>query len=330
MINLDYLNIYIIVPSTIFFYCLFNGYFNINYIKGFLHSYPLIGTFLKLLGWIFLICLVLYLLSDTVYAMAPGYSGSNTDLPKGDVKITTGDVSNSLTIKDSTINIPDIVARGLTNLGTGTAIAAGITGASSIATKAGSSPMAKLGIIATGGVIGAVSVVLANGTNLIAEKKIDNAMTLTGKSDTLPISSTSAQGSISQTTTSNTGNGNSGDGPAAFSIEPGADFDTVMSLLEANNILHICILYLPTSLMILYLSTMIVENQWNLIWIKNIFGNWFYNLIIKFLSYTGKYNRIWMFIGWVLLVFASLVALYISNFLVNNLDIISEIIQKGK
>lgn len=61
-----------------------------------------------------------------------------------------------------------------------------------------------------------------------------------------------------------------------------------MSLLDANYILHICILYLPIGLMILYVSTMVVENKWNLIFIKNIFGERFYNLLIKSLSYTDK------------------------------------------
>ena len=59
--NFDYLNFYIIVLSTIFFYCLFNG-----------------------------------------------------------------DVSNSVIFKDSTIKISDMVAKGLTNLDTGAAVATGI------------------------------------------------------------------------------------------------------------------------------------------------------------------------------------------------------------
>lgn len=37
-----------------------------------------------------------------------------------------------------------------------------------------------------------------------------------------------------------------------------------------------------------------------------------------------------MFIAGVFLVFASLVALYISYYLVNNIDIISEIVQQSK
>lgn len=337
MINFDYLNLDLLVISTIFFYCLFNGYLSSHKIKNFLHSHPWVGTVLKLLGCVLLILAgVLYLTSDTAYAMAPESSSPHggSDLPKGDVKVTTGDVSNSVTIKDSTINIPDMVARGLTNLGTGAAVAAGIKGASSIA-KAGGSPTAKLGIMAAGGIIGGASVVVANATNLISQNKIDNATAERAeKSSTLSTTSTSAQASSSPsqptTPTFNTGGGSFADGGAAFSIEPGADLDTVMSLLDANHILHLCILYLPIALIILYVSTMIVENKWNLIFIKNILGDWFYNLLIKSLSYTGKYNRIWMFIGWVFLVFASLVALYISDYLINNIDIISEIVQQSK
>lgn len=92
---------------------------------------------------------------------------------------------------------------------------------------------------------------------------MDNAAVSTAvKSSTCSTTSTSAQASSTQPTpTSNTGGDSSGDGFSAFSIEPSADFDTVMSLLNANHILHLCILYLPIALMILYVSTMIVENK---------------------------------------------------------------------
>lgn len=305
MINFDYLNFYILVPSTIFFYCLFQGYFSTHNIKNFLHSYPWIKIALKLLGGIFLICLLIYFTTDTAYAMGP------EDLPKPGVKVTTGDVANSVNIKDSNINIPNAVATGLTNLGTGAAVAAGVKAGASIAKTSGLSPAAKIGVMAAGAIIGGSTVTVANAIGSLSQKNIDNAGTSADKSN--------------PTTSSCPGCGDGG--CSAFSIEPGADFDTVMSLLDANHILHICILYLSIALMILYVSTMIVENKWNLIFIKNIFGQWFYNLFIKSLSYTGKYNRIWMLIGWVFLVFASLVTLYISYYLPNNIDIISEIVQ---
>ena len=66
--------------------------------------------------------------------------------------------------------------------------------------------------------------------------------------------------------------------------------------------------------MILYISTMVVNNKWNLMFVKNILGELFYKLLIKYLNFTNKSNRIWMFIGWILLIVASLAPLYFSNF----------------
>jgi hypothetical protein len=248
MINLNSFDLYVIVSSTIFFYCLFQGYFSIYNIKLYLNSHPLISTALKLLGVVLVICLVLYLFTDTAYAMAP----EGSDLPRPEVKVTTSDNHNTLSINDSTINIPDTVARGLTNVGTGAAVAAGLKAGASIAKASGLSPTAKIGVMSAGAVIGASTVTVANAIGSISQKKIDNAVVASSvKSATPPTIPTSPP-------TSNPG---SGDGSAAFSIEPGADLDTVMSLLDANHVLHICILYLPIGLMILYVSTMVVENK---------------------------------------------------------------------
>lgn len=127
----------------------------------------------------------------------------------------------------------------------------------------GLSPTAKIGVMSAGAVIGGSTVTVANAIGSLSQKKIDNAVAASAvKSATPPTTPTSPP----------TSKPDSGDGPAAFSIEPGADLDTVMSLLDANHILHICILYLPIALMILYVSTMVVENKWNLIFIKYIFG----------------------------------------------------------
>lgn len=246
--NINSFDLYIIVASTIFFYCLFQGYFGsaVYNIKLYLQSHPLISTIFKLLGVLLVICLVLYLFSDTAYAMAP----EGSDLPKPEVKVTTSDNHNTLSINNSSINIPDTVARGLTNVGTGAAVAAGLKGGASIAKASGLSPTAKIGVMSVGAVIGASTVTIANAIGSISQKKIDNAVVASSvKSSTPPTTPTSPPTS------------NPGSGSAAFSIEPGADLDTVMSLLDANHILHICILYLPIALMILYVSTMVVENK---------------------------------------------------------------------
>lgn len=116
----------------------------------------------------------------------------------------------------------------------------------------GLSPTAKIGVMSAGAVIGGSTVTVANAIGSLSQKKIDNAVAASAvKSATPPTTPTSPP----------TSKPDSGDGPAAFSIEPGADLDTVMSLLDANHILHICILYLPIALMILYVSTMVVENK---------------------------------------------------------------------
>lgn len=308
-------DIFMIILSTIFFYWLFQGYFSLNNIKKLLNLNSWISIIVEGFIFVLLISIILYLSSDTIYTMAP----NENDIPKFEVNVTTGQVNNSLTIKDSTINIPDVVAKGLTHLGTGAGIAAGLKGGASIAKASGLSPAAKIGIMTGGAAIGGIGITVTNVANSFLQKRIDSIAVNSTKSN--PIST-----SISPSSS----NSNNGDGPAAFSIEPGADLDTVMTLLNTNLILHICILYLPIALMILYISTMVFENKWNLTFIKNLFGERFYNLLIKSLSYSAKYNKVWMFIAWIFLIFGGIVGIYISQILIDNIDIISEIVKESK
>lgn len=301
MINFDCLNLYIIVPSTIFFYCLFQGYLSLNNINNFLHLYPWIGT---ALAWVLLICLLLYFTTDTVYAMGTVAEGSASDLPKPHVKVNTGDVTNSVNIKDSNINIPNSVATGLTNLGTGAAVAAGFR----VSKYVGGSPAAKIGAAIVGGVAGAAIVIGANATNSIIQK---NAYSVQ-----------------SNTTTPKSNHG--GDGPAAFSIEPSADIDTVMALLNSTFILQFCILYLLGALLVIYIANRVVENKLNFTFIKNIFGERIYYLVLKSLTYANKTNKIWLMVIFILLYISSLASLYFSYFILNHIDIISEIVQQSK
>lgn len=272
-------------------------------------------------------------------------AGDNKDLSDTGLNVNTGEVNNSVTLNNATFNIPERVATGLTNLGTAAAIAAGAKGAASIAKSAGVGPAAKLGIIAAGGAITGATAVAFNAINTITQNSLGRDEAVAEKSNsttaspttsnpesdnrpTTPGTSCSANGDGSTTPT--TSNSESDNGFSAFSIEPNADLDTVMNLLNSNYVLHICIAYLPIAFMFLYLSTMVLEHKWNLIFIKNIFGEKFYSFFIKILTYTSKHNKIWMFIALVALVFASLIALYISYFLLNNIDIVSEIVQRSK
>lgn len=53
----------------------------------------------------------------------------------------------------------------------------------------------------------------------------------------------------------------SNDGPAAFYIEPTADLDTVMALLNANYLLHWCIIGFIYCIIILLIAKKVVNNQ---------------------------------------------------------------------
>nr|UEX92790.1 hypothetical protein [Ophiocordyceps lanpingensis] len=85
--------------------------------------------------------------------------------------------------------------------------------------------------MAVGALIGGSTVTVVNALGGLYKKNIDNAVT-SGASKSNP-------------TTPPTSNPGGGDGGAAFSIEPAADLDTVMSLLDANLILHIWYFYNP-------------------------------------------------------------------------------------
>ena len=279
------MDFFMIFLYAIFFYFIFQGY-----IKP------------KHLVFILAICIILYLSVDTAYAMSP------KDLDDSiDVKIS--DNTNNISLNNASVNIPDSVTKGLTNLGTGAAIAAGVKAGASIAKTTGLTPAAKVGVMAAGALIAGSTVTIANAINTI-----DNSKVTTSKE-------------VVKTSTTNTPSSNNPPSDA-LSVEPSADMETVLSLLNANYTLHICITYLILILLILYTADKVVNKKWNLLYIKNIFGESFYNLIIKWFSFAGKYNKIWMGIAWLLLLIASIITLYVSSYILNHIDIISDIVSK--
>ena len=115
------------------------------------------------MGFVLFFGLLFYLCGDVCYAAGP----EGNDLPKAEVKVS-GDNDNTLSINNSTFNVPDSVARGLTNLGTGTAVAAGLKAGASIAKTSGLSPTAKIGILAAGAIgLGGGTTTVANITSSI-------------------------------------------------------------------------------------------------------------------------------------------------------------------
>nr|YP_009327816.1 hypothetical protein [Epichloe typhina]APB96775.1 hypothetical protein [Epichloe typhina] len=250
-----------------------------------------------------LISITLYFMMDTVYTMAP-------EGIKEPITVKVGDNQNTINLNNTSINIPASVTKGLTNLGTGAAAVAGIKAGVSLAKTSGLYTTAKLGLMTAGAVIAGSTVTVVNTINSLDSSKVTTSEA-TKSSSNIPFPNNSPTSS-------------------AFSIEPGADLDTILSLLNANNVLHICITYLIIIMLILYIADNITSKKWNLLFIKRIFGVTTYNLIIKWFTFTSRYNKIWIGIAWLLLLIASFVTLYVSSYLSNNIEILADIINNKK
>lgn len=211
---------------------------------------------------------------------------------------------NTININNPNINIPGSIAKALTNIGAGAAIGGGMSAAAN-AVKASSLPISiKFGATVAGGVAAGAILTATNAANTITQNKIE--ANPSSKNDS---GSSYLDKSVIENIESNY-----------------ATIDTVMVFLNSNFILHIAILYLLFALGILYLCDKVVKNKWELMFIKNIFGERFYSLVVKGINYTSKSNQIWMLAIWIMLVLSTLASIYFGYFLLNNIYIISEIL----
>lgn len=193
----------------------------------------------------------------------------------------------------------------------------------SIVKSASLPPVVKFGTVAAGGAVAGILITATNAANSITQKNINYQTPTTGVNTS----------GTSSTHTGTSSSGFGGDGPHASSIKSIENIfqdNSVMDLLTSNYFLNIIILYLLFNLIILLLSDLVIKYNWKLLFIKNIFGERFYNLVMKSLNYTSKLNKIWIWIILILLVISSIGSLFISYFILNNIDIISEIIQQSK
>ena len=94
--------------------------------------------------------------------------------------------------------------------------------------------------------------------------------------------------------------------------------------------LRCLILFLLYLLLGQYISTKIVNEKWDLSFIKRIFGEYFYYYFMKIKTYGSKTNETWMLFGWILLVIASVGSIYFVYFLINYIDTITELYQYTK
>jgi hypothetical protein len=99
----------------------------------------------------------------------------------------------------------------------------------------------------------------------------------------------------------------------------------IMKFLYSNLLFSICIFYALDLLIVLYINTKIINNKWDLSFIKNIFGESFYKYFMKALSFGSKSNELWIFIGWTILVIATLFSVFAAYFLIKHIDLLTEL-----
>lgn len=219
------------------------------------------------------------------------------------------DVSgNNVNINNPNINIPGSVAKALTNIGTGAAIGGGMSAAANVIKGSALPPSVKLLASMAGGVAAGAIVVGTNAANSITQSSIKSKSSISKKDN-----------SDSGSYTANS--------PIDDLESDSATIDTVMTFLASNLVLHLAILYLLFALAFLYLCNKAIKNKWEFLFIRNIFGVRFYNLFMKGLNFTSKTNQIWMLVIWIMLVLSNIGSLCFAYFLLNYIDVISEIIQ---
>ncbi len=101
---------------------------------------------------------------------------------------------------------------------------------------------------------------------------------------------------------------------------------SIVSILSWNLLFHVIMFYLIVGQIILLLFNKIIKNNYQLLYIKNIFGEYIQKLIFKIIRYSFKSNNFFIIFGWVLLIITCLISLNLSNFMLNNIEIISEIV----
>nr|YP_010164140.1 hypothetical protein K8J96_mgp38 [Metarhizium album]QRK27466.1 hypothetical protein [Metarhizium album] len=307
---MTYLNFFRIIPLSIFIFFCLEGYLGKS-VKRLVSKMNTIEFFLicALISGIFIIIFSFNI--EVVYALDDEAIKKITEETK-DVNVNT-----NISLNNPNINLPDSVFKGLTNVGIAGAIGAGMSSAAKVLKSSSLPPAVKIGVLAGTGIATGGIVTIANSLNSIMDKKINNAYAKERISSEI-------QPSISDLPKS----GN--DGPAAFSIEPSADLDTVMALLNANYILHWCVILFLYCILILFLANKVVNNQWKLEFLKKILGEKTQNFILKSLSLTSKTNNAFIILCFTFLIITSISTLYISYFITENIDIITDIVKESK
>jgi hypothetical protein len=113
-------------------------------------------------------------------------------------------------------------------------------------------------------------------------------------------------------------------------IENTSKYDIWMRILNSNYLLHIVVLYLIFILLILLGYNKVIENNLELIYIKNILGEKVQKYLLYYIKFTGKSNKIFIGLISITIIISLLGIIYIEYNILNNIELISEIIQNHK
>lgn len=91
-----------------------------------------------------------------------------------------------------------------------------------------------------------------------------------------------------------------------------------------------CILILLYGLFYLYINSKIINEKWDLLFIKNIFGERFYYYFMKIYTYGSKTNKAWMLFNIIFIFIGSIGSILIGCFLIKYIDLITELYEYYK
>jgi hypothetical protein len=80
----------------------------------------------------------------------------------------------------------------------------------------------------------------------------------------------------------------------------------------------------------MYINSKIINEGWDLSFIKKIFGERFYYYFMKIYSYGSKTNQAWIIFGFIILIVASIVSMIIAYSLIKYIDLITELYEYYK
>lgn len=102
----------------------------------------------------------------------------------------------------------------------------------------------------------------------------------------------------------------------------------VMVLLELNLILHVIMLYLFLNLIMILLLDLVFKVDLEVLYVRKIIGKHFLCFGLRCINYSSNMDKFWIRVILILFVISFIGSLFISYFLLNNIDIISDIMSK--